>query len=305
MNLLIPYVRRYDHNDPLFDEFTYGDVGARGRKLRGTLAKGDYVFFHTAFGGKKYITAYYVVDRILDTAIATEDVNIVAKHHNPHLSDFLAGKRTAKADDAILFGDPITSRILKRPLPFDKALAQKLSLKIGFRKGKTEAQSIGSATRAWRKLTDKDAEVLLKKIKVHEEEGISAEAILSTDEVGEILERDIEGLLVKNPGLIGKSLKLTGRQVYTSVGRIDLLFKDRGGNFVVVELKLGRIGHDAINQLRQYMNCLKKETKRKVTGIIVCKGVMPAFEEDFRKLRSIKIFCYGWQLRVYPWAEKS
>jgi len=246
-----------------------------------------------------------VVDRILDTTAAAEDKNIAAKYNNPHLSDFLAEKRTAKDNDVILFGDPITSRILKRPLPFDKALAQKLSLKIGFRKGKTEAQSIGSATRAWRKLTDKDAEVLLKKIKVHEEEGISAEAILSTDEVGEILERDIEGLLVKNLGLIGKSLQLKKRQFDTPVGRIDLLCEDRKDGLVVVELKLGRIGNDAVTQLRKYMGWLKKDAKKKVTGIIVCKGVMPAFEEDFRKLKSIKIFCYGWQLRAYPWAGKS
>jgi len=34
MNLLIPYVHLYDHPDPLFEEFTYGDVGARARKLK-------------------------------------------------------------------------------------------------------------------------------------------------------------------------------------------------------------------------------------------------------------------------------
>jgi hypothetical protein len=62
MNLLIPYVYLYGHNDPLFEEFTYGDVKTRARKLRNKLKKGDYVFFHTSMGGKKYITAYYVVD---------------------------------------------------------------------------------------------------------------------------------------------------------------------------------------------------------------------------------------------------
>lgn len=33
---------------------------------------------------------------------------------------------------------------------------------------------------------------------------------------------------------------------------------------------------------------VKKETKKEVTGVIVCKGVMPAFEEDFKKLKNIK-----------------
>jgi hypothetical protein len=42
MNLLIPYVYLYGHNDPLFEEFTYGDVKTRARKLRNSLKKGDY-----------------------------------------------------------------------------------------------------------------------------------------------------------------------------------------------------------------------------------------------------------------------
>jgi len=29
---------------------------------------------------------------------------------------------------------------------------------------------------------------------------------------------------------------------------------------------------------------------------------MPAFEEEeFKRLKNIKILCYGWQLKVYPW----
>ena len=49
------------------------------------------------------------------------------------------------------------------------------------------------------------------------------------------------------------------------------------------------------------MRWIKNETKKDVAGIIVCKGVMPAFEDEFKKLKNIKIFCYGWQLKVYPW----
>ena len=94
MNLLIPYVYLYGHNDPLFKEFTYGDVKTRARKLRNSLKKGDYVFFHTSIGGKKYITAYYVVDRVLDTAEAIKDRNIRVKYNNPHIREFLSGERT-------------------------------------------------------------------------------------------------------------------------------------------------------------------------------------------------------------------
>jgi hypothetical protein len=193
MNLLIPYVHLYNHPDPLFEEFTYGDSGARARKLKNNLEKRImFFFFHTSIGGKKYITAYYVVDRVLDTAEAIKGRNIVANYKNPHISEFLSGERTDKDDDVVLFGDPITSRIIEKALIFDKTLAEKLSLNIKFPKGKTETQAIGSATRAWRELTDKDVEVLLEATKSSEKEGVGIDTILSTDEVTEIIEKDIE-----------------------------------------------------------------------------------------------------------------
>jgi len=301
MNLLIPYVHLYDHPDPLFKEFTYGDEGRRARKLKKDLKKGSYVFFHTSISGRKYITAYYVVERVLDTAEAIKNRNIVAKYKNPHILEFLSGERTGEGDDVILFGDPITSKILERPLLFNKNLAKKLSLNIKFPKGKTETQAIGSATRPWRELTDKDVEILLEAIKSLEKEGINVETILSTDEVTEIIEKDLENFIEKNPSLIGKSLSLERRQLDTPRGRIDLLFKDEKGNLIVVELKLNKIGRSAIDQLRRYMDWVENETKKDVTGVIVCKGVMPAFEKEFKNLKNIKILCYGWQLKVYPW----
>jgi len=299
MNLLIPYVHLYNHPDPLFDEFTYGDGGARARKLR-KLKKGDYVFFHTSVSGKKYITGYYVSDRVLDTVEASKAKNILAKYKNPHIIECLSG-RTYEGDNAILFGDPITSKILARPLLFDKSLAKKTSLNIKFPKGKTETQAIGSAARSWRELTNKDVEVLLKEIRLSEEKGVVIEKALSTDEVTEVIEKDIEEFIEKTQTLIGESLKLKRRQLDTPNGRIDLLFEDKKGNLVVVEIKLNKIGRAAVNQLRRYMEWLKKETGKRVTGVIVCKGVMPVFEEDLRKLKDIKIFCYGWQLKVFPW----
>jgi hypothetical protein len=303
MNLLVPYVYLYHHSDPLFEEFTYGDIRARAKKLKKDLKKGDYVFFHTSIRGKKYITAYYVVDRVLDTAEAIKDRNILAKYKSPHISEFLSGERTDEYDDVILFGDPITSRILGKPLLFDRALAEKLSLTIKFPKGKTETQAIGSATRSWRELTDKDVEVLLEVIGSSEKEGFGVETVLSTDEVTEVIEKDLERFIENNPNLIVEALKSMRRQLDTPVGRIDLLLEDKKGNLIVVELKLNRIGRGAINQLRRYMNWVRRETNKEVAGVIVCKGVMPAFEEDFKKLKDITVFCYGWQLKVCRWVE--
>jgi len=303
MNLLIPYVHLYDHPDPLFEEFTYGDGGARARKLKNDLKKGDYVFFHTSIGGKKYITAYYVVDRVIDTIEAVRNRNIASKYRSPHLTELMSGKTSTDDDNVILFGDPITSRILEKPLQFDKALAEKLSLGIKFTKEKTETQAIGSATRAWRRLENTDVDVLLNAIDSSGNKLVGVQTVLSTDEVTEVIEKDIEGFIEKNPTLIGNSLTLKRRQLDTPVGRIDLLFEDENGNPTIVELKLNKIGREAIKQIRKYMTWAKKQTKKDVYGIIVCKGVMPAFCKEFQKLSDIKIYSYGWQFTIRPWEE--
>ncbi|MDQ6630439.1 MAG: hypothetical protein M3Y82_01620 [Verrucomicrobiota bacterium] len=54
MHLLIPYIQLPHHPDPVFKEFTYGDVGQRARQLK-KMAPGTYIFFHTSTHGKKYI----------------------------------------------------------------------------------------------------------------------------------------------------------------------------------------------------------------------------------------------------------
>ncbi|MFW6121933.1 MAG: endonuclease NucS domain-containing protein [Petrotogales bacterium] len=301
MNLLIPYVHLYDHNDPLFKEFTYGDVSTRARKLKANLEEGDYVFFHTKIGGKKHITAYYVIDRVMDTVEAIKNKKIISKYKNPHILEFLSGERKDDHDDVMIFGDPITSRILDRPISFDRSLVEKLSLNIRFRKDMTETQAIGSATRSWRKLNDKDVDILLEAIKLSERVGFKIETVLSTDEVTEVIEKDIENFIEKNTSLIGDSLKLVRKQLGTPVGRIDLLFEDKNSNPIIVELKLHKIGRDAINQIRRYMKWIEKQTDKEAKGVIVCKGVMPAFREDLKKLKNVRIFFYGWKLKVYLW----
>jgi len=297
MHLLIPYIPIYDHEDPALEEFTYGQSGPRARKLKNDLKKGDYVFFHTSIKEKRYITAYYVVDRVLDTSEAVKNRNILLKYKNPHLREYLQGKHREE-EDVIIFGDPILSKKLERPLLFDRKLAEKLSLSIHFRKGFTENQCIASATRGWRELNENDVKTLLQDIKQNERKSIPPDVILSTDEVIEINEKDLENFLEANPKILGRSLKLIKKQYDTPVGRIDMIFEDKDGTKMIVELKLNKIGRDAINQLRRYMKYIEETTNKEVRGILVCKGIMPAFEEEFKNLKNIKIFKYGWKLEV-------
>lgn len=298
-SLLIPYRPLIGHKDPILEEFTYGDINARARKLKKDLKQGDYVFLHTTLRGIRYITAYYVIDKILDTSVAVSNGDIVRKYENPHLKEYIKGDRR-NGDDVIVFGDPILSQKLKRPLPFNQELAEKLSLRIQFKEDYTENQCIGSSTRTWRELSDSDVQVLMEEIRKKRDEGFSRDTILSTDEVMEILETDLEGSIVSNPKIIGSDLVLDGRQVPVLGGRVDLVYRDNAGGYILVELKLGSIGTGALNQLRGYMHLYKTMTKQSVLGVLVCKDIMPAFEEKFQKLTDIKVLCYGWKLWIYP-----
>lgn len=302
MHLLIPYVK-LSHPDPAFGEYTYGDRGQRARKLKRDVKRGDYIFFHTTRHGKKLITAYYVVDRVLDTVVACKDRGIVAKYRNPHITECLAGERPKNGeDDVLVFGDPIASHVLQKPLPFDRRLAEKLSLSIRFPPSKSETQVIVSATRAWRELTDKDVDVLLEAVKA-EQERVRQFRLLSSEEVAETLEKDIEQYIVNNPALLGEDLKLRNRQEWIGEGRLDLLLEDDQGNWLVVEIKYGRIGRDAVQQVRAYVRDLQEKSERKVSGAIVSAGVMPVYEDELKELKDIKIFIYGWDLRIERWSE--
>lgn len=299
VNFLMPYVYFPDHRDPMLEEFTYGDSGARARRLKQELRKGDYVFFHTTERGRHLITAYYVVDRVLDTGEAAREELIRSKYKSPHISEFIDGKR--QGDDVMIFGDLILSRKLPIPLPFDRELAQKLSLNIPFASGRTDLSCIASATRQWRKLSEGDVRALLEEIKKMESSSTVSEAPLSTDEVHELREVDLEELLARNPDLLEKGLTLKYRQYeLTPNDRIDLLFTDAVGKYVVVELKLGLIGRGALRQVDKYMGKLKEATKKEVRGIIVCKGILPTFKETYKKLRDVKIHYYGWRLGLEP-----
>ena len=303
MNLLIPYVNLIDHEDPLFKEYTYGSIGQRGDKLKASLKNGNYIFFHTTFNNKKYITAYYVVDRVIETKDVVGNKILMAKYKNPHINDYLNGYH--HENDYIVFGDPILSKILERPLPFNKDLSQKLSLNIKFPIGKTDTQIIGSATRSWRELTGNDIEILLQEIEILENKSFDLERIFSTEEIVELLERDIENHLEKNHKIFGKEIISVKRQVVTPIGRIDLLFENQDNSVTIAELKLGKIGNEAVSQLWKYINWARAELKKEISGVIVCSGVMPAFQEDLSKLKNIKIFCYGWQMKVIPWGLQN
>jgi len=279
---LWPYVYWPAHPDPLFEEFTYGDIGARGRKLKTTLNAGDFIFFWTNIAGRQYITAYYVVSEVVDTKTARQDKLIRKVFKNPHFT-----RKEIYEDDVVVFGDPEKSRKLGIPLLFDKRLADKLSLEICFSSSRTEAQNIGSACRQPRKLTEKDVKVLLDEIEDNVTKGKFPLAIPDWHE------KEIESVLTRNPELLEKGYKIVKRKIDTGHGEIDLLFEDQEGNFIVTEVKEGVASEKTLAQVLDYKSWLEeKHPDKKIKATIVCATPHPRLQRVAKEL-NVLIYVYG------------
>jgi hypothetical protein len=158
-HLLITYTdpsENGNHVDPDFNKLLYGDSGDRGYILMNNLEKGSYVFFNTNIDGKRYITAFYYVEKIL---LKDKDNDEISKLESD-----------AQFDEVIISGNREKSIILSRPVLLDKYLVMKLpSLKADINYfdekqniGTSELCSINYKTRTPRKLKDIDKDILLQ-----------------------------------------------------------------------------------------------------------------------------------------------
>lgn len=100
------------HIDPNFTKLVYGNANKNGKILNKHLSNGSYLFFNARIGNKRYITAYYYVEKVLlkgrdDSEIAALDCD-------------------AKDDEVIIIGSRNFSKILTLPLELNKELLLKL-----------------------------------------------------------------------------------------------------------------------------------------------------------------------------------
>jgi len=287
---LIPYLdprKIGGHDDPRLDEYTYGDGGKiRGGILLNKVARGDFLFFHTNMKGRNVVTAYFCVERSMLTTDAKRDPLIAQKYRNPHLAYDDPGQH-----DTIVFGNVIYSRALAHPFTLAPDIQGALS-----RRPK-------SISRPWVKLDSTDVELLLSRIEASEKEGFLKDTFLSTGEVQQIMEEDIETFIQSNPHVLGAALRFFRRQhVLQSGDRADLILEDNDG-LMVVEIKKGAIGREAFQQVSKYLRQVRTEFGRSARAVIVCGDVLPAFEQFFQskiEQRKIEIYLYSWKFNVRP-----
>src|SRR3954466_4562177 len=89
-------------------------------------------------------------------------------------------------------------------------------------------------------------------------------------------EREMEDLLWAYPeSFLHEPLKQFQRQSASAVGRADLIFEDRIGRLLVIELKRDTLERGAIMQLVDYYGALKRQFPDKPIELMVIAARIP------------------------------
>lgn len=84
------------------------------------------------------------------------------------------------------------------------------------------------------------------------------------------IEKDLQIYLSNRLTEIEPGLTLIGTEYGTAAGFIDILCKDKNGDFVVIETKAGKAKDAALGQILGYIGALiESGTKEKIRGILV------------------------------------
>lgn len=95
-----------------------------------------------------------------------------------------------------------------------------------------------------------------------------------------MLEKDFEDILCNNPQLIEKDLKFLDRQVSLGGKFADLLFEDRFGQKLVVELKKGIIKREHIAQLLDYEGYFLSSDDPNIRVMLIGNRVPPNLQKS-------------------------
>jgi hypothetical protein len=104
-----------------------------------------------------------------------------------------------------------------------------------------------------------------------------------------IAETNLEDFVIQQLEKIEAGLRLEGRQLSTPAGRLDLLCRDKAGNYVVVELKNTRGSDQVVGQILRYMGWVKeKYPQHEVRGIIIVGQIDDALRYAIKAIPTIE-----------------
>lgn len=113
-----------------------------------------------------------------------------------------------------------------------------------------------------------------------------------------MLEKDIENLIASHPTeffpkedftLIAQQYQIQGR-------RIDILFADKHGRYIIIEVKRGILSREASGQIIEYYGLVKQQFQDRSVELILCANVIPHERKSF--LENVGIECKEISVRL-------
>jgi RecB family endonuclease NucS len=101
---------------------------------------------------------------------------------------------------------------------------------------------------------------------------------------------------------VNEEREIVDRQgAFRNAGRLDLLVKDRLGNFIVYELKKGAARPAALEQIKGYMKACEKKHRvraKMIRGVILARDAEPGLLKVLRKAPKVKFKKYYFSIEM-------
>lgn len=112
-----------------------------------------------------------------------------------------------------------------------------------------------------------------------------------------MFEKEMQELLWQYPErFLNEPLKQVGWESSSPVGRSDLVFEDRHGRLLIIEVKRGKLPRGAIDQLLDYFGMMKQKYPGKPVELMVVANEIPSER---------KIACESRDIECRPISEKT
>lgn len=149
---------------------------------------------------------------------------------------------------------------------------------------------------AWYKSQIKTGQIKVPKFDNNCQLNDSDDEVDNINAVSVSLERDLQSYVSLNLEDIEEGLELVdnGMEYKTQAGFIDLLAKDKNGNYVVIELKAGKAKDSVIGQIMGYMGALSLELNTSnIRGLVVASEFDNRLLYASKQIENLRLVKYG------------
>jgi hypothetical protein len=143
---------------------------------------------------------------------------------------------------------------------------------------------------------ERDGEFDIKRVEPAEDDFLTEEDAV---EVTLSLERDLQEYLARDLSQLAPDMTLyaedglTGREVSTEAGRIDILAKKSDESVIVIELKANKASYATLGQILSYMASIKNELQiDSVKGMIVAEDFDKKLKLAVTQVANVDLFKY-------------